>query len=381
MPHDPDSREPAPSWGDFGVLTVDRLSSTVEGMHGAIMRPWLRLAGGRFAGLTSSATSAVYGSVRMVARGAGRVSNLVLEGMGTGSTPRSDAVQAFANAVWGDEFERRGSSMSIAMTVRSPDGAAVSPDPRSVERAFGSPAGRLVVMLHGLGQTERCFGPSETNPGLAHALASHELTPVLVRYNTGRAVATNGAELSSLLDELVGAWPAPVTEIALVGYSMGGLVARAAIDAALADRDRWVDTVRTVVTIAAPHAGSPIEKTAEAASRSLGVAPQTRSLGDFVRSRSAGIRDLRSGVDLPPSFDGVEHHVIAAVVTDRISSPVGSLVGDLVVRPVSALGRAGLRVDGQAIIGGRRHFDILEDPSTAEHILGWIDPGRRPPTS
>jgi pimeloyl-ACP methyl ester carboxylesterase len=366
------------------ALTVDRVGTVVEGMHKAIARPWFQLAGPAETPLRESydlATSAVYAGIRTSARLAGRLSDAARQGATTVPGRRSDSVQAFANAVWGDELARRGSSMSIGMAVRDRSGAAVSPDQASLTEAFPGASGRLVVLVHGLGQTERCFYSSDGGAGLAERLSSRGSTPVAIRYNSGHAVADNGDELALLLDELLVHWPVRPTEIVLVGYSMGGLVARAAIDSALAGGSRWIETVRTVVTIAAPHAGSPIEKTAEAASRSLEIAPQTRPLGDFVRSRSAGIRDLRSGVDLPPSFDGIEHHVIAAVVTSRTASPVGSLVGDLVVRPVSALGRVGLRVDGQAVIGGRRHFDILEDPSTAEHILGWIDPERRPPTS
>lgn len=301
------------------------------------------------------------------------MSNLLLADSATESRPRSDAVQAFANAVWGDEMERQRSSMAIEMAVRDRSGTAVSLDQASVAVAFPAPTNRLVVLLHGLGQTERRFTASDASRGLAGAFESSSWTPVFVRYNSGRSVSINGHDLAELLDELTGHWPVPVSGVALVGFSMGGLVARAAIDAGNTSDDRWVDSVRHVVTIAAPHSGSPIEKAVEAASRSLMVAPQTRPLGGFLTQRSAGIRDLHSGVDLPSAFDGVEHHVIAAVTTSRADSLVGSLVGDLVVRPSSAAGLSTLFVDNHAIIGGRRHYDILDDPSIADRILGWIE--------
>ncbi len=371
--------EPARPWGDLAVLAVDRLSATVEGMHHAIARPWFRMAGpaeAQLRGLYTAATAGVYGSIRTIARGAGRVSNLVQGDSTTQPTPRSDTVQAVANALWGDELVRRDSSMAIDMAVRSRNGVAVPLDRGSVAQAFPAASDRIVVLLHGLGQTERCFGSSDTSSGLAGAIESSPSTPVLVRYNTGRSVAVNGEALAHLLGELVEHWPVPMAEVAIVGYSMGGLVARAAIDAGRVASDRWVDLVRHVVTIAAPHAGSPIEKAVEVTSRSLMVAPQTRALGGFLRSRSAGIRDLRSGVDLPPSFDGLEHHAIAAVTTSSPESRVGSVVGDLMVRPASATGRVRLLVDNQAIIGGRRHFDILDDPKVVDRVLGWIQPTR-----
>ena len=312
----------------------------------------------------------------MVARGAGRVSNILQSQSTTQPTTRSDAVQAFANAVWGDELERRGSSMAIDMAVRSRDGAAVPLDGRSLSTAFPAASERIVILLHGLGQTERSFEVPDTATGLAGAIESSSSTPVLIRYNTGRSVAVNGRELSDLLGKVIEHWPVPVSEIALVGYSMGGLVARSAVHDGLARGDRWIDVVRNLVTIAAPHAGSPIEKAAEVTARSLMVAPQTKPLAGFLGSRSAGIRDLHSGVDLPPSFDGIEHHVIAAVVSSSAESPVGSIIGDLVVRPASALGGVRLLVDNQVIVGGRRHFDILDDPSVVDRVLGWIEPAR-----
>ena len=58
-------------------------------------------------------------------------------------------------------------------------------------------------------------------------------TSVFVRYNTGRHISVNGRELSELLDALVRAWPREVEQIALVGHSMGGLVARSACFSAL----------------------------------------------------------------------------------------------------------------------------------------------------
>lgn len=367
--------EPARPWGELFALTIDRFSETVEGMHDAIVQPWFRHTGpaGMHVGAAYAATTTgVYRSVRAVASLAGRISDSVRTGSSTDPTPRSDAVQAFANAVWGDELARRDSAMAVGLGVRDREGFAVELETDSLERAFPEAAGRVVVLLHGLGQTERCFSASDTVPGLVEALALSSFTPVPVRYNSGRSVADTGEELAGLLDELIEHWPVRVTEIALVGYSMGGLVARAAAASGHANDSRWVDAVRHVVTVAAPHSGSPIEKAVVAAERSLMVAPQTRPLGRFLRQRSAGIRDLRSGSDLPASFDGIKHHLIGAVITSDATHPVGSLFGDLIVRPASATG-PGLVAHNRHLIGGLRHFDILHEPTVAARILEWIE--------
>ena len=54
------------------------------------------------------------------------------------------------------------------------------------------------------------------------------VTPVFVRYNTGRHISDNGRDLAALVEQIVAAWPVPVEEVSLVGHSMGGLVSRSA---------------------------------------------------------------------------------------------------------------------------------------------------------
>lgn len=368
--------EPVRPWGELFAFTVERLTATFEEMHTAVVRPWFRLAGpaeSELRGVYAGATSNVYRSVRAIASLLGRASDVARGGSKAGPSRRSDAAQAFANAVWGDELERRGSKMAIGMDVRDRSGSAVDLDPSSLAEKFPEASGRLIVLLHGLGQTERCFSPSDMVPGVTDALASSSFTPVLVRYNTGRAVAVNGRDLSALLEDMVSIWPVPVTEVALVGYSMGGLVARAAIASGRSNADSWTETVRHLITIATPHAGSPIEKSAEVASRALALAPQTRPLGGFVAQRSAGIRDLQTGADLPAVFAGVDHLAIASVMTADISHPIGALLGDYVVRPGSATGGRRVIVNERVLIGGRRHHDILADPSIPQRILDRIE--------
>jgi hypothetical protein len=102
------------------------------------------------------------------------------------------------------------------------------------------------------------------------------------------------------------------------------------------------------------------------------VAPQTRPLGAFLSQRSAGIRDLRSGTDLPGGLEGIKHHLIGAVITSDVTHPVGSLFGDLIVRPGSAT-EPGVVAHNRHLIGGIRHFDILHEPTVATRILDWIE--------
>lgn len=329
-----------------------RVTAPIEGVHRAIVEPWLRLAGSRVTQVAHGMISGVYGSVRLV----GSVLGATIDAVSAGPQKGSDAMQAFANAVWNDERTRNG------MSLRDPSGLST----------FTHPTGRLVVLVHGLGQTDRSW------TAFTDALAGSTLTPLLVRYDSGRSVADNAADLAGLLEEVTVSWPVPVEEIDLVGYSMGGLVARKALDIGRTSGQGWAGSVRHLVTIAAPHLGSPIEKAVRLASVALRVAPQSRPLGEFIESRSPGIRDLGSVLDAPASFDGVSQHVIAGVATADRSHPLGALVGDFVVRVPSASGEGSgvvVAADDIVIVGGRGHSSLLGDPAVHQHVLAWLEPG------
>ena len=91
----------------------------------------------------------------------------------------------------------------------------------------GAETPRLAVFVHGLFETEHAWryggGPryGDRLPGW---------TPVYVRYNSGRHISENGRSLAERARR-ARARSDEVEEIALVGHSMGGLVARSACHA------------------------------------------------------------------------------------------------------------------------------------------------------
>jgi len=86
-------------------------------------------------------------------------------------------------------------------------------------------------------------------------------SPVQLRYNTGLRVSVNGRTLAELLQRLHTHWPVPITELVLVGHSMGGLVARSACHYGAEQLHRWAEAVSHVVCLGSPHLG-PIWKRA-----------------------------------------------------------------------------------------------------------------------
>ncbi|MEA2023257.1 MAG: hypothetical protein U9N79_03080 [Actinomycetota bacterium] len=383
--------EPAVAIGSTLAFATERLVAPVEGMHRVIAGRWFGPLGPVAAPIRrvhDAVASAVYGSVRL---GAGVVGDGINEHISVESGT-ADPIQAFTNGLWGDDLGRHSEQLEITMAIRDSAGDPVTIGP-DLSTTFPSATGRLVVLVHGLIETERCWRGTGTEPGMAQVLESHSgLTPVSIRYNSGRRVSDNGALLASLLEEVRAEWPVPVQSIALVGNSMGGLVVRSACEAARAAGHRWIDDVDNVVTVGSPHQGSPLEKLANVTAFGLGVARETRPLAGFVNRRSAGIKDLRFGAIVEDDWaggdpdallrntvgdhslpSGIDHHFVAGVVTSDPEHPVGAIVGDLVVRPGSGTAQH-IEPQSATVIGGRSHLDLLDDPAVIAGVMGRLAP-------
>jgi len=329
-------------------------------------------------------TALMYGTVRFGGSVAGATVSAASE-LASGrlslppvwSTSRGRYVQSILNGVWGDSLEGDKSPLRVELGLRDPDGNQHSTSKEALSRLFPNATSRLVVLVHGLAETERCWQPS-TGSALPEGLEDDGFSVLRLRYNTGRAVADNGSELADLLDEIRQEWPVPVEEIVLVGHSMGGLVAQSAVIAALTRRLPWGDLATHIVAIGTPHLGSPIEKGVDLVGRFLGVFEVTRPLREFLEGRSAGIKDLRHGADNRPN--GLAYHVVAGVVTKEPTHLLGALVGDLVVQVSSAVGGGGTPSSNVLVVGGRQHADLPGDPDVATHIRGWLSQQSMAPT-
>lgn len=319
--------------------------------------------------------------------------------------PRARAGLAFLNGAFGDAVERRAPSLAIDMTVRR-GGRAVPVERDALAGAFPQARSRLVVLLHGLVlgedswqfRSSRHYGDRSTSYA---TLLERDLpvTAVLLRYNSGLHISDNGRRLSDLLTALVASWPVPVHDLVLIGHSMGGLVARSALHHAAggtAEAAAWTTLVRDTITLGSPHLGAPLERGVHRLGHALARLPQTRPLADALRTRSAGIKDLRrgtlveldwSGHDLDgrvvgththvPLHDGARHFVIVATVTRDPASRAARLLGDLMVSASSASGQA--RIEGLQLphddvhrIGGLHHLDLLNHPSVYEQLRHWL---------
>ncbi|HZD64530.1 MAG TPA: hypothetical protein VE152_00360 [Acidimicrobiales bacterium] len=185
--------------------------------------------------------------------------------------------------------------------------------------------------------------------------------------------------------------------IALVGHSMGGLVARSACHQGAASGLGWAPLVRQVVCLGTPHLGSPVEKGANVVGWTLDRFPETRPFAGALNSRSVGIKDLRFGSCLEtdwrdhdpdellrnrcqevPFLPTATYHFVGVTVTREVDHPLGAAVGDLLVRFGSASGRGRQRAvpfedrNGRHL-GGLHHLDLLAHPAVYDQLRTWLE--------
>jgi hypothetical protein len=292
--------------------------------------------------------------------------------------PRGRFVSAAVNGLIGDRLLRERPQLAIPMAVRL-QGADVEPDRESLAAAFPEATGQLVVFLHGLCENEAYWNRHRDRLGTTYAamLAERGWTPLMLRANTGLPLRENGAALTALLQRVVEGWPVPVTRIALVGHSLGGLVMRAAGAVASEVEEPWSARVTDVITLGTPHLGAPIAWGIGHGSRGLQRAKETAAFGRILDWRSRGVHDLVAGLaeDVPP-LPHTRYHLVAATLTRSQRHPVGDVVGDLLVRPRSAYGRSRGRsmFPGADVlhVGGPDHFGRLNHPEVHAALKRWL---------
>jgi pimeloyl-ACP methyl ester carboxylesterase len=397
-------------------LTFEELARGVCGLgdvHGAIAtRVFDQVGRGGVARFMHDVISgAVYTGIGACTASLGRVASHALAVSGPrperplSPTPVGGGVIAVIDGLIGDELERRRSVLQEPMSLRV-DGHVVPCEPSALARAFPGATRRIVVFVHGLMGTEFPWSWWATENGgtygtkLARDL---RLTPVYVRYNTGRHISENGRSLAELLEPMVAAWPVDVDEVAVIGHSMGGLVSRSACYHGHELGHAWVRRVRHAISLGSPHMGAPLAQGVHLAAAALYQLPETRPLAGLLRRRSGGIRDLRYGslVDEDwrdqdpdalrakvcqevPLLEGATHCFVAATIMKAESHPLSRLLGDMLVLQPSASGwsrtrRIPFEAEYGLHLGPAHHLALLNHPTVYTRLREWlsVSPGRQ----
>ncbi|MGD0671856.1 MAG: alpha/beta fold hydrolase [Candidatus Binatus sp.] len=407
---------------DLFVSALNGGTTTVEEFHAAIARrpfealeldPVTRVPAAAVRMLHDAIAGGVYWGLRSLMELAGDAADWAL--IPLEQTPPAeeeplpaslDLAICALNGFMGDHLERSGNALRTRMEFRH-EGRTLALDAETLRRTYPGAGRKLAVFVHGLSCNEQSwrffaeetYGDRETTYG---SLLEQDrgYTPLYLRYNSGLHVSENGALLAETMEELVNAWPVAVDEIVLVGHSMGGLVARSACHQGKQRRNGWIGSVRHIFCLGTPHLGAPLEKLSNLMGWALNVSDLTRPIANIVNGRSDGIKDLRFGYLVEedwrgrdanallednrhdiPFLDSAAHYFVAATVTQSPIEPLGFILGDMLVRFPSAVGRGvqparhvSFRAANKSHLGMTTHLRLLNHPAVYDQIRFWLEP-------
>ena len=295
------------------------------------------------------------------------------------------------NAWIGDYLSQTGNELQQPMAFYR-DNRPVAP-----EDIAAPPTGKICVLVHGLGCNESLWDFPAPHEGGGYGQLLDQrcgYTPLYLRFNTGLRISNNGEKLAGLLEQFCARRNATITELLLIGHSLGGLVIRSACDVGSKACHAWVSRVRHVVYLGSPHLGAPLEKTTNVATNVLGFfnTTATRVVRDVLNTRSAGVKDLRFGnlverdwLDCDPDELMNNRRVpVPWLATARHHLAVGQALagagtfGDAMVRSESSAGRAqGSQPGAPAgsdvqVMPGLDHLALARHPAVYEHVERWV---------
>ena len=352
-------------------------------------------------GRTGGITGLVYKTARGVTRVAGgsidALLSLLAPAIGEGEPgPEQEAIVAALNGVLGDYLVASSNPLATPMSFRR-DGRALALETSVPAAALPEAGARVLVLLHGLCMNDRQWSRDGHDHGAALA-RDLGFTPVYLRYNSGLHVSINGHLLAQRLEALLSQWPCPIRRFALLGHSMGGLLARSALHYGMRAGHRWPQSLADMVFLGTPHHGATLERAGNWIDRALGATPHTAPFARLGKIRSAGITDMRFGnlldedwvgrdrfahgadrrqhVPLPPT---VRCYAVAGSLGQKSGSLKGRLVGDGLVPLDSALGRHPdpnrtlAFPEGRQWVGyGMKHLDLLSRADVYAHLRHWL---------
>lgn len=370
-------------------LAVDGVAGTsrlVEQLHGAIIRtaaPTILSKGQGTGGITGLVYRAVRGVNTMVGASIDTLASPIVARLPRrGPLLAREHWIAALNGVVGDHLAASDNPLAISMAFRQ-GGNALTLDRSALARSFDPPSQRLLIAVHGLCMNDLHWSGTTDASGRARDLPGRlgraaGFTPLYLHYNSGRNIEDNGVEFSCLLEQLVENWPTPIEDIVLLGHSMGGLIARSALDQGQRAGHRWARSLSRMAYLGTPHHGAPLERLGHRFESLLDITPYSAPFTRLGRIRSAGITDLRHG-GLPVFDGGVQQFAIAATARTRAGSLAGGLLGDELVPIDSALGRhpdpeytLGIPEENCRIVAGASHWGLLHHPEVDSSLRRWL---------
>ena len=321
--------------------------------------------------------------------------------------------RSILNGVVGDYLEKEQNPLAIDMAFYHLD-QALDLHADLAQQMMSKPdkalSNKVIILIHGLTNLETVWdfkANDVSNAALETALKNDNyglrlqdsvgFTPFYLRYNTGLAIKKNGQELNALLSNLIASYPIQIDEIVLMGFSMGGLLARSAQYIAQETEAEWLDKLSNCYYIGTPHEGSPLEKFGHLTSAIVRLMPREYiSLwADWIDVRSEGIQDLKHGLlhlksedsrPIPNQDDpyeqsvrcgsfyvGAQHHFVSGALSEKTGSLVNKFFGDSLVRHTSANPIAAPEDCKMAHFDGIPHIPLAHSERVYQQIKQWFD--------
>ncbi len=377
-----------------------------EGVHQSVRRKLGMSAGtehDRTGGLTGQVYRGIRGVTELVGHGLDGVLATLLPLLDDPSThpepsPGREAVLAALNGVMGDRLLAQNNPLAQRMELRLAGQALPMDRPAPLRERLAGASPHLLLLAHGLCMNDTQWQRSGHDHGafLAEKLGC---TPVYARYNSGLHTSINGRELAGQLERLVAQWPA-LESITLLGHSMGGLLARAAVFYGRQMGHRWPAQLKHLVFLGTPHHGAPLERAGHGVDVLLAASPFTLPFTRLGMLRSAGITDLRHGHVLDDDWqgrgrfdsphdhrvplalpEGVACFTVAATLAPQRGLLADRLTGDGLVPLRSALGQHDQAArqlvfarDSQRTVYRTGHLELLSSPVVAQQLVQWLAP-------
>jgi len=321
--------------------------------------------------------------------------------------------RSILNGVVGDYLARENNPLAIEMAFYHQDQAidlnsSLSNQMHSQTKKTLS--NKIIVLVHGLTNLETVWdfksnlcsedAPQELmnkdNYGL-RIQESYGFTPFYLRYNTGLSIKENGEKLNALLCQLKTSYPIEVDEIILMGFSMGGLLARSAQQIAQDSQAAWIEKLSNCYYIGTPHEGSPLEKFGHLTSSIVRLIPREyiSHWADWIDVRSEGIQDLKHGLlnlqnadekqnpDQEDPYEqsvrcgsfyvGAQHHFISGALSENKDSLINKFFGDSLVRHTSANPISAPEDCKSAHFDGIPHIPLAHSKRVYQQIKQWFD--------
>ena len=267
----------------------------------------------------------------------------------------------------------------------------------ALARHIAESEGKLLIMVHGLCMNDLQWHRQGHDHGAALA-QDLGYTPLYLRYNSGQHISTNGRAFADLIEVLLRVWPVPVTELVLVGHSMGGLVSRSACYYAEKRGQSWLKKTRKLICLGSPHHGASLERGGNWVDVILGASSYTAPLARIGKIRSSGITDLRYGNVIDEHWHGrdrfepgndsrlpvplptnIQCYTIAGTTGKKEGDARDKLLGDGLVLVNSALGKhkeESLTLlfpkEHQWLSDGSHHMYLLNPPDVYMKIKEWL---------